>query len=221
MKFQIPAMLASGGGGAIVNMASIAGLNGTANLAAYVAGKAGIIGLSKVAALDYADQGIRVNVVAPGPILTYHLEAAGPQAQRGAALSCRATRRQVRGSRRPRCRLRWVTVTVLIPQVTSASSGPSGNRRARVRPTVVTFSRSATVSVRPGSLGGIESQLATDGPIVFAAGDDLTFMHRAIRGSSFPRANAPMTALDPATGEMGAASPKPGRTNGATSPPRR
>jgi NAD(P)-dependent dehydrogenase (short-subunit alcohol dehydrogenase family) len=86
MKYQIPAMLASGGG-AIVNMASLAGLNGTANLAAYVAGKAGIIGLSKVAALDYADQGVRVNVVAPGPILTHHLEQAGPQAQRGAALS--------------------------------------------------------------------------------------------------------------------------------------
>jgi NAD(P)-dependent dehydrogenase (short-subunit alcohol dehydrogenase family) len=86
MKFQIPAMLA-GGGGAIVNMASLAGLNGTANLAAYVAGKAGIIGLTKVAALDYADQGIRVNVVAPGPIRTYHIEAAGEQAMRGAAMS--------------------------------------------------------------------------------------------------------------------------------------
>jgi NAD(P)-dependent dehydrogenase (short-subunit alcohol dehydrogenase family) len=86
MKFEIPAMLRSGGG-AVVNMASIAGLNGTANLAAYVAGKAGIIGLTKVAALDYADQGVRVNVVAPGPILTYHLEAAGPEAQRLAGLS--------------------------------------------------------------------------------------------------------------------------------------
>jgi NAD(P)-dependent dehydrogenase (short-subunit alcohol dehydrogenase family) len=86
MKFQIPAMLRSGGG-TIVNMASVAGLNGTANLAAYVAGKAGIIGLTKVAALDYADQGVRVNVVAPGPILTYHLEAAGPEAQRLAGLS--------------------------------------------------------------------------------------------------------------------------------------
>ena len=86
MKYQIPAMMRSGGG-AIVNMASVAGLYGVANLAAYVSGKAGIIGLTKVAALDYADQGIRVNVIAPGPILTHHLEKAGQEAQGQAAAS--------------------------------------------------------------------------------------------------------------------------------------
>lgn len=84
MKYQIPAMLRSGGG-AIVNMASLAALYGFTGLGAYVAGKLGIIGLTRVAALDYADRGIRVNVVAPGPILTHHLERAGEEAQRQAA----------------------------------------------------------------------------------------------------------------------------------------
>jgi NAD(P)-dependent dehydrogenase (short-subunit alcohol dehydrogenase family) len=86
MKYQVPAMLASGGG-SIINMASLAGVQGVANLAGYVTGKAGIIALTKVAALDYADRGIRVNVLAPGPILTHHLEAAGEQAQRQAAMA--------------------------------------------------------------------------------------------------------------------------------------
>ena len=86
MKYQIPAMLRTGGG-SIVNMASLAGVIPFTTLGAYVAGKAGIIGLTKVAALDYADHGIRVNVVAPGPILTEHLERAGEEAQRGAAAS--------------------------------------------------------------------------------------------------------------------------------------
>jgi len=84
MKHQIPALLASGGGSIII-MASLAGVQGVANLAGYVTGKAGIIALTKVAALDYADHGIRVNVLAPGPILTHHLEAAGESAQRHAA----------------------------------------------------------------------------------------------------------------------------------------
>ncbi|RAK59438.1 short-chain dehydrogenase [Phenylobacterium hankyongense] len=86
MKHQIPAMLATGGG-SIINMASLAGVQGVANLAGYVTGKAGVIALTKVAALDYADRGVRVNVLAPGPILTHHLEAAGEAAQRAAALA--------------------------------------------------------------------------------------------------------------------------------------
>ena len=86
MKHQIPAMISSGGG-VIINMASVAGLGATSNLAAYVSGKAGIIALSKSAALDYADQGIRINVIAPGPILTDHLRAAGDRAQQFAAQS--------------------------------------------------------------------------------------------------------------------------------------
>ena len=84
MKFQIEAMLA-GDGGAILNMASVSGSRATTNLSAYVAGKAGIIALAQTAALDYADRRCRINVVAPGPILTHHLERAGQEAQRLAA----------------------------------------------------------------------------------------------------------------------------------------
>jgi NAD(P)-dependent dehydrogenase (short-subunit alcohol dehydrogenase family) len=86
MKHEVPAMLASDGG-VIINMASVAGVNALSNLAAYVTGKAGIIGLSRSAALDYADQGIRINVIAPGPILTDDLRRAGERAQQLAAES--------------------------------------------------------------------------------------------------------------------------------------
>jgi NAD(P)-dependent dehydrogenase (short-subunit alcohol dehydrogenase family) len=84
MKYEIAAML-NGGGGAIVNMASTAGLEAVGGLAAYVSSKHGIVGLTKVAALEYAARGVRVNVVAPGPILTEQLVRAGEGAQQGAA----------------------------------------------------------------------------------------------------------------------------------------
>jgi NAD(P)-dependent dehydrogenase (short-subunit alcohol dehydrogenase family) len=85
LKHEIAAMLNSGGGGAIVNMTSTAGLEGVGGLAAYVSTKHGIVGLTKVAALEYAARNIRVNAVAPGPILTEQLERAGELAQKGAA----------------------------------------------------------------------------------------------------------------------------------------
>lgn len=74
LKYEIPAMLASGGG-SIVNMSSTAGLRGVPGLAGYVSSKHGILGLTKVAALDYGRQGVRVNAVTPGPILTERLAA--------------------------------------------------------------------------------------------------------------------------------------------------
>ena len=84
LKYEISAML-GGNGGAIVNMSSTAGLEAVGGLAAYVSTKHGIIGLTKVAALEYAARNIHVNAIAPGPILTEHLERAGEQAQQGAA----------------------------------------------------------------------------------------------------------------------------------------
>ncbi len=79
MRYQIPAILKSGGG-SIVNIASIMGKVGTKGSPAYVAAKHGVVGLTEAAAVEYADQKIRINSIGPGfistPLLTNTLDEA-------------------------------------------------------------------------------------------------------------------------------------------------
>jgi len=69
MKHEIPEMIRSGGG-AIVNMSSVAGVTGFPQMSIYIASKHAVLGLTKSAALEYAKSGIRINAVAPGGVKT-------------------------------------------------------------------------------------------------------------------------------------------------------
>jgi NAD(P)-dependent dehydrogenase (short-subunit alcohol dehydrogenase family) len=80
MKHQIGQMLEQGAG-AIVNTSSNAGLRAVMLLGAYVASKHGILGLTKNAAVEYANQGIRVNAVCPGAIMTPLMSNEPPERQ--------------------------------------------------------------------------------------------------------------------------------------------
>jgi NAD(P)-dependent dehydrogenase (short-subunit alcohol dehydrogenase family) len=69
IKYAVPAML-SGGGGSIVNTASVSALMGMRYQGAYGAAKGGVVQLTRVAAIEYAEHGIRVNAILPGGVLT-------------------------------------------------------------------------------------------------------------------------------------------------------
>ncbi|MFI7344262.1 SDR family NAD(P)-dependent oxidoreductase [Streptomyces sp. NPDC050085] len=74
LKHQVPAMLAGGRGGSVVNTSSTAGMVATGASTAYVAAKHAVIGMTKGAALDYGDQGIRVNALVVGATRTEMLQ---------------------------------------------------------------------------------------------------------------------------------------------------
>lgn len=84
MRYEIPAMLATGGG-AIVNMSSTAGLQGAPGMGPYAAAKHGVVALTKTAAIDYGKRNIRVNALAPGPIVNQQMSHLPEQTLQGIA----------------------------------------------------------------------------------------------------------------------------------------
>jgi NAD(P)-dependent dehydrogenase (short-subunit alcohol dehydrogenase family) len=82
LRAQLRQMAAQAGGGAIVNVASVAGLCAVADIGVYAASKHGVLGLTKNAAKEYGSRGIRVNAVCPNAIRTPLLIGSPPEFQR-------------------------------------------------------------------------------------------------------------------------------------------
>ncbi|BBU96572.1 MULTISPECIES: SDR family NAD(P)-dependent oxidoreductase [Providencia] len=80
MKYSIPAILRSGGG-AIVNLSACNGVTGIAGIAPYTAAKHAVLGLTRSAALENAQKGIRINAVGPGYIETPNISALPQETQ--------------------------------------------------------------------------------------------------------------------------------------------
>ena len=76
MKYELRQLIAQGDGGSIVNISSVSGFRPQPNNIAYVAAKHGVVGMTKVAAMENGDKNIRVNSVAPGAIDTPMLRSA-------------------------------------------------------------------------------------------------------------------------------------------------
>ncbi|MGI2904277.1 SDR family NAD(P)-dependent oxidoreductase [Tolypothrix sp. VBCCA 56010] len=86
LKYEIPVIIRSGGG-AIVNMSSANGAVGVAGISPYTAAKHGIIGLTRAAALEYADKGVRINAIGPGYVDTPNMHKVPEEARSQMAAS--------------------------------------------------------------------------------------------------------------------------------------
>jgi NAD(P)-dependent dehydrogenase (short-subunit alcohol dehydrogenase family) len=79
MKHEIPAIIDGGGDGAVVNVASIAGIEASPGRTPYAASKHGVVGLTRSAGVEYATDGVRVNAVCPAVVETAAIESLSPE----------------------------------------------------------------------------------------------------------------------------------------------